>query len=48
MNLLDWFKSLDSTFVFLLAMPIAVACAGLARLWFDEHRARVGAQRDHY
>ena len=36
----DWFESLHPTFVFLLAMPIAVACAGLARYWFDEWRSR--------
>jgi hypothetical protein len=46
MNLLDWFKSLEPSFVFLLAMPVAVACAGLARHWFDEYRSRGRAQRD--
>lgn len=46
MNVLDWFGSLDPSFVFLLTLPIAVAGAGLARLYFDEYRARVGAQRD--
>ena len=43
----DWFESLHPTFVFLLAMPVAVAFAGLARYWFDEWRSRVKGPPSH-
>ena len=39
-ELQEWFATLSADFLFLLALPFAVAAAGLAREWFDARRAR--------
>ena len=39
-ELQEWFATLSPEFLFLLALPIAVAAAGLAREWLDATRAR--------
>lgn len=40
-----WLTTLDREFLFLLALPFAVALAGLARLAFDKSRFNDNGRR---
>ena len=39
-DFIDWFRSLDPAFAFLLSLPVLVIAAGLAREHWDRRRER--------
>jgi Na+/H+ antiporter NhaD/arsenite permease-like protein len=43
-DFIEWFRSLDPAFAFLLALPVLVVAAGLAREHWDRRRERTRAQ----
>ena len=46
-ELREWFATLSPEFIFLLALPFAVAGAGLLREWMDHARAARPREERH-